>query len=115
MSKDVLIAIAGGLLTALLYLSTETGNPATHIFALLTLLPLFMVGLAKGLAAAAISGAVAVVVTGVAVKFTLAVMFTLAYGVPAVAMVRMALMNQQTPEGTNEWYPAGRMMSLLTG
>ena len=46
MSKDVLIAIAGGLLTALLYLSTETGNPATLVFAYFTLLPLFMVGLA---------------------------------------------------------------------
>ncbi len=115
MSKYVLIAIAGGLLTALLHLSTETGSPATIIFAYFTLLPLFMVGLAKGLAAAAISGAVAVVVTGVAVKFTLAVLFALAYAGPAVAMVRMALVNRQTPEGTNEWYPAGRMMSWLTG
>ena len=114
MSKDVLIAIAGGLLTALLYLSTETGNPATLIFAYFTLLPLFMVGLAKGLAAAAISGTVAVVVTGVAAKFTGAAMFALAYAVPAVVMVRMALLNRQTPEGTAEWYPAGRIMSWLT-
>ena len=114
MSKDVLIAIAGGLLTALLYLSTETGNPATLIFAYFTLLPLFMVGLAKGLAAAAISGTVAVVVTGVAAELTGAAMFALAYAVPAVVMVRMALLNRQTPEGTAEWYPAGRMMSWLT-
>ena len=114
MSKNVLIAIAGGLLTALLYLSTETGNPATLIFAYFTLLPLFMVGLAKGLAAAAISGTVAVVVTGVAAKFTGAAMFALAYAVPAVVMVRMALLNRQTPEGTAEWYPAGRIMSWLT-
>ena len=115
MSKDVLIAIAGGLLTALLYLSTETGNWATLVFAYFTLLPLFMVGLAKGLAAAAISGAVAVVVTGVVAKFTLAAMFTLAYAAPAVAMVHMALRNRQTTEGTADWYPAGRMMSWLTG
>ncbi len=114
MSKDVLIAIAGGLLTALLYLSTETGNPATLIFAYFTLLPLFMMGLAKGLAAAAISGTVAVVVTGVAAKFTVTAMFALAYAVPAVAMVRMALLKRQTPEGTTEWYPAGRIMSWLT-
>ncbi len=114
MSKDVLIAIAGGLLTALLYLSTETGNPATLVFAYFTLLPLFMVGLAKGLAAAAISGTVAVVVTGVAAKFTGAAMFALAYAVPAVVMVRMALLNRQTPEGPAEWYPAGRIMSWLT-
>lgn len=114
MSKDVLIAIAGGLLTALLYLSTETGSPATLVFAYFTLLPLFMVGLAKGLAAAAISGTVAVVVTGVAAKFTGAAMFALAYAVPAVVMVRMALLNRQTPEGPAEWYPAGRIMSWLT-
>ena len=115
MPKYVLIAIAGGLLTALLHLSTETGNPGTLIFAYFTLLPLFMVGLAKGLAAVAISGTIALVVTGVAVKFTVAVMFALAYAVPAVAMVRMALVKRQTPEGTTEWYPAGRMMSWLTG
>jgi uncharacterized protein YybS (DUF2232 family) len=115
MSRYVLIAIAGGLFTALLHLSTETGNPAALIFAYFSLLPLFMVGLAKGLAAAAMAGAVAVVVIGVAVKFTLAVMFALAYAVPAVAMVRMALLNRQMPDGTNEWYPAGRMMGLLTG
>ena len=114
MSKDVLIAIAGGLLTALLYLSTETGSPATLVFAYFTLLPLFMVGLAKGVAAAAISGTVAVVVTGVAAKFTGAAMFALAYAVPAVVMVRMALFNRQTPEGPAEWYPAGRIMSWLT-
>jgi hypothetical protein len=41
-------------------------------------------------------------------------MFALAYAVPAVAMVRMALLNRQTPEGTAEWYPAGRIMSWLT-
>ncbi|MCH8092565.1 MAG: DUF2232 domain-containing protein [Proteobacteria bacterium] len=115
MSKYVLIAIAGGLLTALLHLSTETGNPAALIFAYFTLLPLFMVGLAKGLAAAAISGAVAVVVMGMAAKFTLAIMFALAYAVPAVGMVRMALLNRQMPGGPADWYPAGRMMSLLTG
>lgn len=115
MTKDVLIAIAGGLFTALLHLSTETGNPATLVFAYFTLLPLFMVGLAKGLAAAAISGTIAVVVTGVAAKFAIAVMFTLAYAVPVVATVRMALLNRQTPDGTTEWYPAGRMMSWLTG
>ncbi|TDI55885.1 MAG: DUF2232 domain-containing protein, partial [Alphaproteobacteria bacterium] len=114
MSKNVLIAIAGGLLTALLYLSTETGSPATLVFAYFTLLPLFMVGLAKGVAAAAISGTVAVVVTGVAAKFTGAAMFALAYAVPAVVMVRMALLNRQTPEGPAEWYPAGRIMSWLT-
>ncbi|MCH9049817.1 MAG: DUF2232 domain-containing protein [Proteobacteria bacterium] len=115
MPKYVLIAIAGGLLTALLHLSTETGNPGTLIFAYFTLLPLFMVGLAKGLAAAAISGTVALVVTGVAANLTLAAIFTLAYAVPAVAMVRLALLNRQTPEGPADWYPAGRMMSWLTG
>ncbi len=115
MPKYVLIAIAGGLFTALLHLSTVTGNPAAMIFAYFTLLPLFMVGLAKGLAAAAMAGAVAVVVTGVAGKFILAILFAFAYALPAVVMVRMALANRQTPEGTTEWYPTGRMMSWLTG
>ncbi len=115
MSKNVPIAIAGGLLTALLHLSTETGNPALFLLIHFTLLPLFMVGLAKGLAAAAISGTVAVVVTGVAAEYANAAVFTLVFAVPAVAMVRMALLNRQTPEGTADWYPAGRMMSWLTG
>ena len=115
MPKDVLIAIAGGLLTALLYLSTFSGTPASFLFIYFTLLPLFMVGLAKGLAAAAISGAVAMAVTGVAAELTIAAFFTLVFVVPAVVLVRMALLNRQTPEGTTEWYPAGRMMSWLTG
>ncbi len=66
MSKDALIAVVGGVMSALLYLSIHLGSPGALILAYFTPLPLFLVGLGLGLAVLVLAAAAAVVLASVA-------------------------------------------------
>ena len=57
MSRVHLIAIGGGILSALFYLSVKLGTPGAIILAYLAQLPLFLVGLAMGVVPAAVASA----------------------------------------------------------
>ena len=119
MSKDALIALGGGLISALLYLAIHLGSPGAVILAyfalFFALLPLFLVGLGQGLAALLLAAAAAVVLAGAAGGFNIALRFALGIAVPAALLVRFALLSRRTPEGGTEWYPPGLLICWLTG
>ncbi len=90
MSKDALIAVVGGVMSALLF-SIHLGSPGALILAYFALFPLFLVGLGLGLAVLVLAAAAAVVLAGVAAGFDAATLFALVYAVPATLLVRFAV------------------------
>ena len=72
MSRDRLIAVGGGLLCALLYLSVMSGSTGAIFFTYLSQLPLFLVGLSLGFLPAAIACIVAAGTIAVGANFAAA-------------------------------------------
>lgn len=114
MPRDVLIAIAAGLTSALLYLSTAWSPLGALALALLAPLPLFAAGLALGFAAGAIATAVAAGAVGAVVGVAPAGLYLAADAMPALLIARFALLNRTAADGSTEWYPPGLLLTWLT-
>ncbi len=116
MSKERLIAVGGGLLCALLYLSVVTGSATAILFTYLSQLPLFLVGLSLGLVPAVIACVVAAGIIAVGANFAAAGLFTVLSAVPLLIVVRQGLLSRPDPNtGSEEWYPPGMLLGWLTG
>lgn len=113
MARDLTIATAGGLASAVCYLATLTDMQAALLLAYLALLPLCAVGLGWGTSVAAIAAVVAAVVVTVGASVVVGVTFALAYGVPAALAVRLMLRSRAEPDGTTAWYAVGPLVSWL--
>lgn len=115
MSRDILIALGAGLLSALFYLSVKTGSPGAFIFAYLSQLPLFAVGLSRGTVAGFVACAVATAVLLVGANLTAAGLFLLLTVGPVALIVRLGLLSRPGPtQGQMEWYPPGMILGWLT-
>ncbi len=131
MGKGTGLALLYGLASALPLL-VAFSVPGGVLFMLLVPLPLFLSGLSLGPSAATLSAATACLAlslliamattqvagslaTGLAdgVGIFLGTAFTLA--LPAVVLVRQALLNRTAEDGSLEWYPAGLLVMWLTG
>ena len=131
MSKGTGLALLYGLASALPLLIAFSA-PGGFLFMLLVPLPLFLAGLSMGSAAVVLSATSAcltlsliIAVATTKVTGSLAVgladgagmfigtAFTL--GLPAVVLVRQALLNRTRDDGSLEWYPAGQLVMWLTG
>src|SRR5690606_35212433 len=113
------IAAAAGLLCGVLYAAMSIGSFGGVLFAYLSPLPLFAVGLSLGARAAAVAGAVAAPVIGASVMFgggdtvTAVGLFLGTTVFPTWLIVRQALLNRQGPDGF-EYYPPGLMLAWLS-
>jgi hypothetical protein len=112
----ILAAIGAGALSALLYASASVGTLGALILVLLAQLPLFMVGLSRGQGerAAALAGAVGLLGIDLTEGLWASVNFALAEAAPAFLVVRQALLRRSRPDGSVEWYPAGRLLTWLS-
>ncbi|UEM22584.1 DUF2232 domain-containing protein [Skermanella mucosa] len=115
MPNALLMAIGGGVLSALLYLSVTAGGLGTVILAYLGPLPLLMVGLGLGLRSFAIAGTVAVLAVAGFGGPLFGLSYGLANGIVVAVIVRQALLARPAPDGTLEWYPPGLLLVVLTG
>ncbi|UEM05251.1 DUF2232 domain-containing protein [Skermanella rosea] len=115
MHNALLMAIGGGVLSALLYLSVTAGGLGTVILAYLGPLPLLMVGLGLGLRSFLIAGTVAVLVVAGFGGPLFGLSYGLANGIVVAVIVRQALLARTAPDGTLEWYPPGLLLVVLTG
>ncbi|BBK42662.1 hypothetical protein STVA_26820 [Allostella vacuolata] len=115
MQSPVLHAFGAGLASALFALAATLGTPGAIIFAYLTQLPLFAIGLGHSAALLAISGAVAAAVLTVVENGLFAVVFIAVNVLPAYWLARLALLNRPLPDGTAQWYPPGLLVTWLTG
>jgi hypothetical protein len=114
MQRDVLISVAAGLLSAILYLSTKWTVLGAMVFALFSPLPLFAAGLGLGLAAGAGAALAATITVALVANWTGMLVFAIAYAAPALLMVHFALLNRTAEDGTTEWYSPGPLLAWLT-
>jgi hypothetical protein len=113
MAKDMAIAVGGGLASAGLYLVVMADTPFALLLAYLALLPLFVIGLGWGTWAGAVAAVTAALVLALVASPKSGLVFALAYAVPAVLMVRLALRARRAPDGSVAWYSIGALVAWL--
>ena len=111
MKTGTALAIGGGVLSGLLFLSTLAG-PTLIMLQYLSQLPLFAVGLGLGLGPVIIASVVASAIP-LAVDGPRGLIFVFAHAIPVVVLVRQALLNREGANGVAEWYPPGPMLVFL--
>ena len=94
MSRDYLIALGAGLLSALFYLSVKMGSPGAIILAYMSQLPLFVIGLSLGLIPTAIACLVAAAAIAVSANFSAAGLFLAVTAGPVLLLVRQLLQSR---------------------
>lgn len=108
--------VCGGLSAALMLLLART--PFGIVFAYVTPLPIFFVGLTHGVMAAAVAAVVGTVLA-VAVDGWMGVIYLALFAAAPVILVRQALLARPVagagPEAAWEWYPAGPLVGWLAG
>lgn len=115
MSRGPLIALGGGLLGALLFLSVRTGTPVAALFMFLSPVPLFAVGLSQGFPAALIAGATALAAVAVAAWGSAILIYLLCIVLPVMIVMYRALLSRPGAQaGVQQWYPPGLMLGWLT-
>jgi hypothetical protein len=114
MSKASLFALAGGVVSALLYLLLTTGSPGALVLAYFSQTPLLLVGLGLGLTPAAIACGVAMIGLAAATEIATAGLFLALTAMPVLYIVRQGLLTRRTASGAVEWYPPGLMLGGLT-
>jgi len=131
MSKATGLVLLYGLASALPLLIAFS-VPNGVLFMLLVPLPLFLSGLSMGLAAVTLSTATAclalsLMIAAAAMRMSGSLALALAdgagmfigtgitLGVPIIVLVRQALFNRTAQDGSVEWYPAGLLVTWLTG
>ena len=101
-----------------LYLAALTGSLGGMVLAILTPLPLFLVGLSIGGKAATWTGGAATLVIGLASTSMGGALYLIAYAIPAAWLSDRASLSrrsEQNPTGqTLEWYPPGLLCTWLT-
>ncbi len=119
MPREALIAIAAGLASALLHLSTEWSLLGALVFALAAPMPLFAAGLGRGLNAGLVAAGVATALIAAVAGLPGAGLFAASDALPVLLLVRFALLNRPLhvdggPEGGTEWYPPGLLLAWLS-
>lgn len=111
--SHILLSIAAGISATLLTLSALSMSLGGVLLSSLAQLPIFLVGLSLGVHAAALAAASSMAVASLMVRLEFGVFFGLAVGVPAVILIRQALLCRME-SGTLRWYPpAGLFLTAL--
>ncbi|MGX7742927.1 hypothetical protein [Rhodopseudomonas parapalustris] len=120
MMINILIALAAGCASALMFVSIVSGALISLLLFYLAPLPLMVAALGWGVLAAAIGGVVAALGLAALVSFPYAIAFVVTIAIPACWLGHLALLARpaEAPQGepTNlEWYPVGRLIVWMAG
>ena len=127
MIATVLIAIAAGCASALMFASIVSGALISLLLFYLAPLPLMVAALGWGPLCATIGGISAAMVLGVIFGLPYCIAFVLTVALPAWWLGHLALLGRQVTEGVSpgngaapvapvmEWYPIGRILIWITG
>lgn len=121
MTRSLVFGSLAGCASALLVM-TVAGSPFGMLLGYLAPMPLFFAGFTKGVGAAAAAAAVGTLVSGFG-GLAHAAVFALLFGLPALWLVRQALLARPGEEAGSgaelvnglEWYPAGGLVMRLAG
>jgi hypothetical protein len=111
----LLIALAAGTASALMFASTISGALLSVLLYCLAPLPLMVAALGWGWISAAIGGAVAAIGLGAIFGFEYLLAYALSVALPAVWLGHLALLARPAPAvaaqpAAMEWYPTGRLL-----
>ena len=115
MYTNTAFALLAALASAVIFASVLTGSFLGILVGYFTNLPVMAVGLSLGVtnaAIAALAGTAAVALFG---GLSLAVPYGLLFALPALVLVRQALLRRPASAGTVEWYPGGYLAVWLVG
>ncbi|MBC7833084.1 MAG: DUF2232 domain-containing protein [Hyphomicrobium sp.] len=119
MPYRLLIAVAAGLVSAVVFASATTGPLLMRmVLFLVTPLALFLAGLGLGPLAAAVAGIAGTLLVLVAGTPVGALVFAAAQAIPVALLIYLAQLNRSASDGSVEWYPAGRLIivaAILAG
>lgn len=120
-AKTILLALAAGLVSAIVFASAAAGALLPRmVLILLTPFPLYLAGLGLGAIPAVIASAAGTLLIFAALPSvpSYALAFAATQALPAIVLTRLALTSQDTGQGDRAWYPVGRlifMAALLSG
>ena len=109
-----LIALAAGVISALLFSAVMTGSPLSLVVMPFSMLPLFLVGLSTGLGTTLTSSFLATALVAVMGGLIGAVAYVLTQALPAVAISRYIIKPQKLPNGSLTWLPPSKILGYLT-
>ncbi|AVT81993.1 hypothetical protein [Rhodopseudomonas palustris] len=120
MMINILIALAAGCASALMFVSIVSGALISLLLFYLAPLPLMVAALGWGVLAAAIGGLIAALGLAALVSFPYAIAFVVTIAVPACWLGHLALLARpaDTAQGETpalEWYPVGRLVVWMAG
>jgi len=114
MKKAALIAIGGGGLSAAASMAGLFGSPGGFVLAYLAPLPLLMVGLGLGPAAALVAALTGVAGVALLGGITSAGVYGGMHAFPSWLVVRQAMIQSPSQDGSSaEWYPVGSVLCWL--
>ncbi|HEX5080043.1 MAG TPA: DUF2232 domain-containing protein [Geminicoccaceae bacterium] len=113
MQQTLGLAILAGVASSALFLCLLTGVPGMVLFAYFVQLPLMFAGLAMGLTASMVAVAGALLINGLIAGAVATAIYGLIQALPALVVVRQALLSRRQDEAT-EWYPPGLLLAQLT-
>jgi len=114
MSKDTVMAIGGGGLSAAISLAFMAGSQAAMLLVYVAPLPLLMVGLALGAKAGVIAGISGFLVAGLLGGAPAAGLYGMVFAVPVLLVVLQSLLQRPMPSGSGvSWYPEGSILCWL--
>lgn len=109
-SKAFILALAAGLISAVVFASATTGAFLLRIILfLLTPLPIYLAGLGLGAAAAGIAAITATAIVLLIANPLAALVYAISTAAPAVVCTRLALLSR-TEGDERQWYPIGRVV-----
>ena len=115
MTRGLLIALVGGLASAIFFLAIRTGVPGAIALTYLASVPILAVGLSQGLLNAAIATIVACLSIALGIHVTAAGIYIAIAAIPPLIVIRQSLFSQPgTTMEELEWYPIGLVLSCLT-
>ncbi|MGI9449253.1 MAG: DUF2232 domain-containing protein [Geminicoccaceae bacterium] len=113
MSQALALAVLAGIISGGLALMPLTGSIGLVFIGYFVQLPLMLAGLTMGLMATIIAVASAAMLNLFIIGPVGAFIFFIAFALPALVVVRQALLSR-VESGTTIWYPPGLILALLT-
>lgn len=113
--RSIAISITAGAAAALLTLSALSFSFGGILLSSLAQLPLFLVGFSIGVHAAAIATACSVAIASILIRFEFGVFFGLIVAIPAIILVRQALLTRPDNAGKLVWYPPAGLLLVCLG
>lgn len=113
MPRSLLIAVAAGVLSAVMFVSAVFIPVAGILVGQVSPVPLMLVALAMGPSAALVAGLTGLFALMVGGVLPLAVAYAVSDLAPTAVVAWLALRYRPAPDGGTDWYPPGRLLGVL--